>query len=92
MSIGGAVTAWTYGWAGLPQKVEKIEASQLRFEETTQPLMMLTNRVQELEEAQKAIWQRLSSDHDLLIGINQKLTDVKEKQAEISADVKSLKQ
>lgn len=91
ISIGGAVTAWAYGWIGLPQKVEKIEASQLKFEETARPLMLLTNRVQAVEDSQKAIWQKLSSDHDLLIGINQKLTDVQENQKDLSTDVKSLK-
>lgn len=91
IGIGTAAAAVAHGWIGLPEKVDRIDQHQQKIEETTRPLMELTNRVHAIEDSQKQVWSKLSADHDLLIGINQKLIDVKEQQAELSTDVKALK-
>lgn len=79
-----AVAALAHGWLGLPDKVSRIEAKQ-------QPLTELPARVNTLEEGQKLMWTKLATDHDLLISINQNLTDVKQQQQEIRQDVKDIK-
>lgn len=76
-----AITAWAHGWLGLPDKVSRIEAKQ-------QPLTELPARVITLEEGQKLMWTKLATDHDLLISINQNLTDVKQQQQELRQDIK----
>jgi hypothetical protein len=84
LGIVGAVAAWATGWMGLPERVKAVEQSQI-------PVATITNRVDTLEKSQTLVWQKLAADHDLLIGINQSLVDLKEQQREIKQDVKDLK-
>jgi hypothetical protein len=66
-----AVAAWAHGWLGLPDKVSHIDEAQ-------RPLVELPARVANVEEQQKLLWNKIDSDHDLLITINQNLTDLKQ--------------
>jgi hypothetical protein len=91
IGIGTVTLGVAKGWVGLPAKVDAIQQHQQAYEDAQRPLMVLTNRVDSLEENQRLLWAKISSDHDLLLQINQKLTDVNEQQKEISQDVRSLK-
>lgn len=85
------LAAIAHGWIGLPQKVQEIQNQQAEIQAKQIPLMLLTNRVDTLENGQKAVWAKVSADHDLLLGINQKLSDMDERQKETAQDVKALK-
>lgn len=81
IGIVTAVTAWAHGWLGLPDKVNRIEVNQ-------RPLMELPHRVTAIEDDQRLLWSKVAGDHDLLISINQKLTDVNQQQQELRQDLK----
>jgi hypothetical protein len=95
IAVTTAITAIANGWMGLPARVQAIQDAQMKLEEAQKPLslpiMTLTNRVTALEEGQRLTWQKLQTDHDLLIGINQKLQDMDDRTRETAADVKALR-
>lgn len=86
--LGGSAYAvasgWAGSWFGLPEKVKEIQS--------TQPAISnMLWRVDSLETTQKLMWQKLTVDHDLLIKIDQKLTDQAEQTQELRMDVKNLR-
>lgn len=83
-AILGGVAAVAQGWLGLPDKVNAIEQAQ-------KPISAITNRVDHLEDTTRLIWQKMNGDHDLLIKIDQKMTDQAEQTKELRQDVKDIK-
>jgi hypothetical protein len=84
MGIVTGVTAWARGWLVLPDKVAHIESTQ-------QTLTDLPGRVASIEQQQRLLWDKLNGDHDLLIRINQGVSDMKDQQQQLRQDIQDSK-
>lgn len=91
IGVGTTIAAIAHGWVGLPAKVEEIRTQQETIVHRQAAFEVMTNRVQSVEDSTKLIWNKLSSDHDLLTKIDQKLSDIDEQQKETAQDVKALR-